>query len=121
MLADAEHLSPTHNRPVGVEWMEMSSQMPMERAQTSSINVQSHALMRGERKLAQQAMSRRALTLFCNLMERSANGEVNMNGSRRKSYHGVRLNSEGPKHSEVGGCLQNPKWAFGGKLTDENA
>ncbi|MGP1917215.1 MAG: hypothetical protein ACTS6P_01180 [Candidatus Hodgkinia cicadicola] len=31
------------------------------------------------------------------------------------------LNSEGPKHSEVGGCLQNPKWAFGGKLTDENA
>ncbi|MGP1919066.1 MAG: hypothetical protein ACTS40_01720 [Candidatus Hodgkinia cicadicola] len=78
-------------------------------------------MMRGERKLAQQAMSRRALTLFCNLMERSANGEVNMNGSRRKSYHGVRLNSEGPKHSEVGGCLQNPKWAFGGKLTDENA
>lgn len=52
--------------------------MLIERAQTSSTNVQRKFLTIGKRKHAQVAISFKALALVCNSAERCANRELNM-------------------------------------------
>ncbi|MGP1925317.1 MAG: hypothetical protein ACTS6A_01000 [Candidatus Hodgkinia cicadicola] len=58
--------------------MGTSSHMLIERAQTSSTNVQRKFLTIGKRKHAQVAISFKALALVCNSAERCANRELNM-------------------------------------------